>query len=742
MATAVSNLLGVSTTPRGTYQAEQITQPELHWGIRRTLELIARDRPLAIVFEDLHWAEPTLIELIEYLADTDAEMPLLIVATGRPEAVEVAPGLLREGARSGVMRLEALSDAAGTALLRELLGSDELATAPQAATVLRAAGGNPLFLEETVLALQEAGLVDEHGWHLPPGTEELPTATSLQALIGSRLDQLPRPEKRIAQHASVVGSVFWPGSVAHVQGDAGKQADELVQHIEGLEQRDLVRAHEVSSVAGEREYGFKHILIRDVAYGQLPKGRRIELHMRFAEWMQALPTEEFIEIVAWHLERSCRLAGEVARSPVEPPVSEAVAALMRAAEKAERREGMREAERYYARALEIVDDGHEATFELRVRQAKTLQVLGRVQEALELLLPLAEEPGLADRPELRCEVLLTLGLVDQRQGRASEAAERMAEASALAEQQPDRALQIRAAFVLASLQGDIGAADEAIEGLTDALTVAHELDDRALLVQGHLRMGFLLFNKGELAAAEEQLERCLELAHELGSSRDEARASFPLALIKHLRGHSDEAERLGEQAKAMFERTGDTYLQIQNLIAIAQYALARGDTTLAEERLREALPLALEEGNWLAVDVYRVLTETLVQQKRLDDARELVSFAAEGIPEEHLWARASVLLAQATVAAAHGEAASASAEYDEALGLLEGLDVPIDLCQARLAYAKALRVAGDFEAARAQLEPAREVCERIGAIGMLAQVERELVLVGSEAVAGLAPETI
>ena len=346
MATAVSNLLGVATTPRGTYQADQITQAELHWGIRRILELLARERPLAIVLEDLHWAEPTLIELVQYLADDEAGAPLLVVASGRPETAELAPDLMRERVRRGVLRLEALSDEAGAALLRELLGSEELAAAPEAATLLRAAGGNPLFLEETVLALREAGLVDDEGWHLPPGTDELPTATSLQSLIGSRLDQLPRPEKRIAQHASVVGAVFWPGSVAHVQGDTAKQNGDLIGHLEALEQRDFVREHEISSVSGEREYGFKHILIRDVAYGQLPKGRRIELHMRFAEWMQALPTEEFIEIVAWHLERACRLAGEVARSPVEPPIDEAVAALVRAAEKAEHREGIREAERF------------------------------------------------------------------------------------------------------------------------------------------------------------------------------------------------------------------------------------------------------------------------------------------------------------------------------------------------------------------------------------------------------------
>ena len=744
MATAVSNLLGVATTPRGTYQAEQITQSELHWGIRRILELLARDRPLAIVLEDLHWAEPTLIELIEYLTEEETAAPLLVVASGRPEAAELAPGLMRGGERACLLRLEALSDEAGTALLRELLGSEALAEAPEAATLLRAAGGNPLFLEETVLALREGGLVDEEGWHLPPGTDELPTATSLQSLIGSRLDQLPRPEKRIAQHASVVGAVFWPGSVAHVQGDAAKQNGDLTGHLEALEQRDLVREHEDSSVAGEREYGFKHILIRDVAYGQLPKGRRIELHMRFAEWMQALPSEEFIEIVAWHLERACRLAGEVARSPVEPPVDEAVAALIRAAEKAEHREGTREAERFYIRALELVDDEHELALELRLRRARMLYALGKADQAVELLMPIADAASAADNLHVRCEALFALADIDQRQGRLQGAQRRWTESQSIAAQLPDRRLQIRAAYGVAGVKGELpGAFEEALDELSRAVGIAEEIDDRALWVGGLLRAGYLLYSRGDLERAEIELARCSELAAELGSSRDQARAMFPLALIKYLRGDIEAAEQLGEQARAAFERTGETYFQVQNLTALAQYALARGDTALAEERLREALPIGLDESSWHVTEIYRLLTETLVRQDRLDDAAALVEFARRSAQEEDPYARPTVLLAEAAVAIGRGEAGSGAELYSEAVPLLEELGLPIELSQARLAYGRALVSVGDHQEAREQLGRAREVCAQMGATGLLAEVERELERVGSgTGLAGPAPESI
>ena len=129
-----------------------------------------------------------------------------------------------------------------------------------------------------------------------------------------------------------------------------------------LERRTIVHEHEHSAVAGDREWEFKHMVIRDVAYGRLPKGRRVGLHVRFADWITELPDggEEFVEILAYHLEQSCLLAREVGRTDVPPPIDRAVEALRRAGEKAELREGLREAHRFYTRALAIVEEGDGA----------------------------------------------------------------------------------------------------------------------------------------------------------------------------------------------------------------------------------------------------------------------------------------------------------------------------------------------------------------------------------------------
>jgi tetratricopeptide (TPR) repeat protein len=204
-------------------------------------------------------------------------------------------------------------------------------------------------------------------------------------------------------------------------------------------------------------------------------------------------------------------------------------------------------------------------------------------------------------------------------------------------------------------------------------------------------------------------------------------------LIKYLRGDLDEAERLGEQARGWLERTGDTYIQIQNQVALAQYALVRDDALLAEERLREALPLALAEGSWLAGDVYRHLTEALVRQGRIDDAEDLVEFAARGVPPDQPQMRVPIALAAATLATAKAESTLAIERYEEALGIFEQLEQAIDLAQARIAYGRSLRELGNVDNAREQLERARAACIEMGATGLAAQVERELELVGSRA---------
>src|SRR5439155_808865 len=193
---------------------------------------------------------------------------------------------------------------------------------------------------------------------------------------------------------SVIGAVFWAGAVAHLGAPEGAAPEDPRPGLAELERRDFVAHLHVSSVADDQEYSFKHILMRDVAYGQVPKGRRAQLHLGFSEWVKSLPSsaDEFVEIIAWHLEQACLLSRDVARSPIEPPTREAAGMLAEAGGRAERRESLREAHRYYTRALDVPGDEPEQAIE-------ALRPAMLVAEKI-------EEPALVAEGHLRVAALL------------------------------------------------------------------------------------------------------------------------------------------------------------------------------------------------------------------------------------------------------------------------------------------------------------------------------------------------
>jgi class 3 adenylate cyclase/tetratricopeptide (TPR) repeat protein len=731
IAAALSNVIGIPATPRGTYAATEIAQRELHWGIRRAAQLLALDRPTLLLVEDLHWAEPTLIELLQYIVAEHTEAPLLLVWTARPEFADTQPEFAG-GVGRRRLELEVLPAAAGTQLLGALIGDSGLAETQLADALIENAGGNPLFLEETVRMLKDQGMLQASRWHEAGALERLPVPTNLRGLISSRLDRLALADKQLAHDASIVGTVFWAGAVAHLGATDGVVVTDPQPALQKLAQQDFIRPNPTSSIVGEHEYAFKHILIRDVAYGQVPKGRRVALHVRFSDWVTILPgvADEFVEIVAWHLEQACRLSREVARSPIEPPLVAAAGALANAAARAERREGLREARRYYTRGLEVLGEEHpDRQLELRLRRADIMMMLGELATATEELLDVVIAAPRLNRMDVECEGLMLLGDIDQRQGRAAEAGRRLAEAESLAGKVGDACLTIKVAFVLSALRADFyGEYDQAIRDLRHAVAIAEEIEDQALAAEGHLRLAAILINQGELASAETELRNCLAIAGELGSHRLEAEATSWLGMVQYYRGEVEEAERLCLQAQEWFERTGDTYFQVQNVShhGIAAFALADGRLEEAEESLRDTLPIALQIGGWVMMETYRQLIEALVLQERLDDARELLSFAARNLPDEDAYARACLLLAEASVSTAAEESTAAATAYAEALRVIEELNMPLEMGEARYALARSLRAFGDTAGARTEFERARAIFSRTGALTPRQRIDREL----------------
>ena len=634
IATALAMLVGAPSTPRGTYQAGAITQGELHWGIRRLFELMAETGPLVLTFEDLHWGEPTLLDLVDVMVD-HAAGPILLIGTARPELTDTWTPPDAEG-RSQIVKLRALTPEESQSLIATLVPGHILGTRSVDA-VLRSAAGNPLFLEETIGMLSDAGVLEGQDVELDESAVLVPG--SIQGLIESRLDLLPSEDRRLAQLASVVGLVFWLGLLS----DLREGANGVLEALQRLEVRDLVHAHPTSTIAEELEYAFKHALIRDVAYGRLPKRLRSELHARCAGWVSRLPGSEddLVEIVAYHLESACTLARELGPGGPDAPLWEAAEALERAAQKAERREGTTEADRFYARALDLVGaESDEEVTHLRLHRSRTLTALGRLQEAIGLLERVAKEATPLGRPDLRGYALVMLANILQKLGRASEARGHLTEAREIAREVQDARLQVRTAYESAELRADFeGEVKAAVDELLLGLTAAERMDDLALRIEGNLRTGTILATAGRLRQAEQHLERCAELADQTGSYRDDARAAYLLAYVKYYLGDPEEAQTLAKRASEWLELTADRYFQIQNMLLLGRFALTRGDLDDAAGWVCQALALARVLGGWLLVEATRYLVEILVLQGRQGEANEVTSAAAEAVPEEDAFAR-------------------------------------------------------------------------------------------------------
>ncbi|MBW3589629.1 MAG: AAA family ATPase [Actinobacteria bacterium] len=725
MAIALANLVAAPRTPRGTYRAEEISKGELHWGVRKVFQLLSAKRPLVIVLEDLHWAEPTLFELIGFLQGGDENFPLLVLASARPELKETTPEILALDRCRRVIELKPLQDQESKALVGELaarLGFSESEAEP----LIAASGGNPLFIEETVRMLTETA----------DGGPIKKVPRTLHSLISSRLDRLPSTEKRVAQQASVVGTVFWPGAVRYIT-DNGTGVEAT---LESLSEREVVLEQEKSSVQGEREFSFRHNLIKDVAYDQLPKRTRADLHSRCGKWVSSLPggDDEFAEIIAFHYEEACKLIRDVAAAGERPPVLEAVRALTRAAEKAEGRQGTREAARFYERALALADETLPETMtDLHLRHSKTLTALGRVQDATKELTLVVSGSLEVGRPDLRGGALLGLASIAMAQGRPTQARDQLREATRMSSDLGNRSLQIRCAFGMATLRARFEASvAEAVEELQLALRIAESSGERLLEMEGHLRLGTILFNVGHLAKSADHFSKCTEIAREEGSLRNEAGATQFLGLVKFYLGEEEEAEALTLQSLTWFERTADQYLQAQNLRSLAKFALARREYEQAEQWLREALSLATEIGGWLVVEIYRYLAESLAAQGRIQEARTAADAARSSLAaEENPYGEAAVKVAEGFVAWAEKDEVATRQAFTTAFPLIEKAGYEIDLAEVRLAFAGILKALGDHAGARNELEAAGELFVNVGATGMIDEVDthlRELSETGSQ----------
>ncbi len=497
---------------------------ELFTAWRRFLEGLAAARPTVLVFEDLHWADEALLAFLEHLAEWSEGVPLLILCTARPELHERHPGWAGGMRNATTINLPPLSDQETAELVSHLITTTVLSEELEQG-VLERAGGNPLYAEEFVRLLADRGLEREGK---AVAESELPE--SLQALIAARLDTLSPERKSLLQDAAVLGKVFWVGALAEI---GGHDRPELELAMHELARKELVRPARVSSIEGESEYSFWHLLVRDVAYGQIPRAERARRHRSAAAWIERQAggrVEDMAEVLAHHYLQALELAE--AAGDTEQAEQLALPARHFLALAGERALGLdtAQAEARLARALELcpVDDPERP--ELLIRWAEAAEDAGQsreaaaaLDEALTAFRARGEREGEARTLILLADVTFTLG-----GGRSLALA---ADAVSLLEQEPPGPTLVAAYTGLAAAHFHAGEHGEAITAADRALALAKRLGltepARALG-----RRGFACAFLGDPGGLAE-MERALPMLIEQGAGREAAILQNNLAIARY-----------------------------------------------------------------------------------------------------------------------------------------------------------------------------------------------------------------
>jgi class 3 adenylate cyclase/tetratricopeptide (TPR) repeat protein len=335
---------------------------------RRFLEELAAERPLVVVFEDLHWADETLLDFVDNLVEWAGGVAILVACTARPELLERRPGWGGGKENALTLSLSPLSDDDTARVVAELLGQSVLPAETQQALLVRA-GGNPLYAEQFARMLAEGGRLD--GAAIPE---------TVQGLVAARLDLLSPDEKTLLQDAAVLGRTFWSGGLRSL---APVDANALDDRLHSLERKQFIRRERESAVAGEDQHSFRHVLVRDVAYAQIPRAARAEKHQLTAKWIESLGrAEDHAELLAHHYLQALELT-RAAGGDVSALAERARVALRAAGDRALALSAFPSATVFYGAALELSSEHDLDRPQLTFRYGSSLRYSERGQPVLE-----------------------------------------------------------------------------------------------------------------------------------------------------------------------------------------------------------------------------------------------------------------------------------------------------------------------------------------------------------------------
>ncbi|MEO8246385.1 MAG: adenylate/guanylate cyclase domain-containing protein [Chloroflexota bacterium] len=652
-----------------------VPNEEIFWGVRRLLEAVARRRPLVVIIDDLHWAEPTFLDLVEHVADMSREAPILILAVARPELLDVRPTWGGGKLNATTILLEPLSGEQSVVLVTNLLGDPDLARAIHQ-RVGDTAEGNPLFVEELVSMLIDQGVLHRgaDGWVAEQSLDQISVPPTVAALVAARLDRLEASERDLVGRASVVGKVFHRSAVAELS-PPGRRED-LAARLMTLVRKELVRPA-ASSEVGDEAFRFRHILVRDAAYGSLPKEQRADLHARFADWLERTAgdrLQEYEEVIAYHLEQAHVARSELGlMDDVTRGIGTRAADHLEASgDRALHRRDLTAAVSLFGRAAKLTDDDRRRA-ELYLSIGVAMGELGHVEDALRLFEDARDTAQIAGAELLAMEARLEELSVEQFIDPSVDDTELVA----VAEDLKRRAAE--AGDIRAQIAGHVarGGAYLTVCRWQDQL---RELEAAAALLVtdgstwhggdiGMQVLNSLRYGPTPVSAAIARIE---EAARDSGISVPQQAIGAPLYAMV---GRFDDARRMYRDGMAYMAERGV-------LVRLGGLSLSSGIVELIAGD-----PEAAERNYAVGIDVLRGIGETGVlstvaamcgiaqlRQGKLEAAMESVALAQLTGSAHDIATQATWRMVAAMAAAQRGELKRATALAAEALALLEPTD--------------------------------------------------------------------
>jgi len=677
--------------------SEGATQPEeTNWAVRRLLERAASERPLLVVVDDVHWAEPTLLDLLEYLVAFSSGHPILLACLARPDFVQTRPAWVTPQPNRSLMVVDPLSNAEALELVE---GAG--AAASGAERIVETAEGNPLFLEQLVAVGADGG-----GSALP---------SSIHAVLAARIDRLDPGERAVLELASVQGRRFHVGVLGELLDE--RDRPQTATHLVSMVQQQLIRA-DSSDLPGQDAFRFAHALIREAAYNGLSKQRRAEVHEHVARWLERRPGAQD-ETIGFHLGEAHRLLGELGlRGERERALATAAADRHESAGHAALLRGDAQAgARLLERAAALMSPDDPARARLLPGLGAALLDAGRLADADSILSEAIERAPTGSPLEARARV--EQQLVRLQAGTATASDEIADSALRVLEADGDELGQCRALWLRALRAWIEGRCADADEAFRRAAEHARRSGDQAVLFEilGWRASGALFGPTPVL----DGIRLCEEIREQVrGSPVAEARARQPTAALHAMAGDFDEARRLVQTADEILSELGDLQSAVAQQEALVE--MLAGQPVAAEARLRWGYERLEQMGEKaLLASTAAMLAQALYAQGRHDEAERVCDVSEEAAAEEDISAQIGWRGVRAKLLAAErwGEA---HALATEAVRLAERTDFLTIHAEALVDLAEVLRQGGRADEADLTLAEALALFERKGDVASLARL--------------------